>query len=337
MPDAARISDHHVCPKIEPGPVPHVGGPIFSGSANVIIGQLPAARVKDRALCVPVGPTDQIRRGSTTVLINQRAAARRADPMNHGGIIVQGCPTVIIGDDSQSFVLRAAATNGTPFCEECERARQAAHDAESDAPADADPEGSVTLASDAPPGARSTFAELRALASQPDLGDGLDPQRLVARATVAWNFYLDHKDPKQTLADLESHIRAVDLHDPVQIVEIPPVGGGTLYRHTVPTHWPGQYFALDTTTTPDELGISADGYPFDANGERVMPARKRVVEPTHFSKEAPAIGLQSTSAKIVDTWSKPGTKTTTAVPVPCNGGGTQIMIPKQFHARAVTP
>ena len=42
MPDAARISDLHTCPKVEPGPVPHVGGPIFTGSANVIIGYLPA-------------------------------------------------------------------------------------------------------------------------------------------------------------------------------------------------------------------------------------------------------------------------------------------------------
>jgi uncharacterized Zn-binding protein involved in type VI secretion len=124
VPDAARISDHHLCPKVEPGPVPHVGGPIFSGSANVIVGYLPAARVRDRLVCAPIGPADTIRKGSSTVLINSRSAARRTDPTSHGGIIVVGCPTVVIGDDPQSFTMRAAAKSGTPFCEECERLRR---------------------------------------------------------------------------------------------------------------------------------------------------------------------------------------------------------------------
>jgi uncharacterized Zn-binding protein involved in type VI secretion len=39
---AATISCMHLCPKMNPGPVPHVGGPIVMGSGNVLIGSLPA-------------------------------------------------------------------------------------------------------------------------------------------------------------------------------------------------------------------------------------------------------------------------------------------------------
>lgn len=92
---AARISDMHICPKVNPGPVPHVGGPIALGSANVLIGGLPAARVGDMAICV--GPPDKISKGSGTVQINGKPAARMGDSTGHGGKIVVGCPTVLIG------------------------------------------------------------------------------------------------------------------------------------------------------------------------------------------------------------------------------------------------
>ena len=35
--------------------------------------------------------------GSTTVLISNKPAARMGDPTAHGGMIVVGCPTVLIG------------------------------------------------------------------------------------------------------------------------------------------------------------------------------------------------------------------------------------------------
>ena len=78
------------------GPVPHVGGPILPPCAvNVLIGGLPAARVTDMATCV--GPPDVIATGSPTVLIGGLMAARVGDPTAHGGVIVVGCPTVMIG------------------------------------------------------------------------------------------------------------------------------------------------------------------------------------------------------------------------------------------------
>ena len=62
MPPAARVGDMHTCPMVNPGPVPHVGGPILPpGCPTVLIGGLPAARVGDMAICV--GPPDVDRHG----------------------------------------------------------------------------------------------------------------------------------------------------------------------------------------------------------------------------------------------------------------------------------
>ncbi len=98
MPPAARITDMHTCPMQTPGipPIPHVGGPILQpGCPTVLIGGLPAARMGDMALCV--GPPDRIVKGSSTVLIGGQPAARMGDATAHGGVIVIGCPTVLIG------------------------------------------------------------------------------------------------------------------------------------------------------------------------------------------------------------------------------------------------
>jgi|SRR5271157_3736803 len=92
---AARLKDMHACPAAN-GPVPHVGGPILPPCwPMVLIGGLPAARVSDRAVCV--GPPDVIVQGSFTVLIGGLPAARMGDSTAHGGKIVMGLPTVLIG------------------------------------------------------------------------------------------------------------------------------------------------------------------------------------------------------------------------------------------------
>lgn len=92
---AARITDMHVCPMVT-GLVPHVGGPISTpGGPTVIIGGLPAATVG--SMCVCVGPPDTIVKGSATVMICGKPAARMGDMTAHGGSIVMGCPTVIVG------------------------------------------------------------------------------------------------------------------------------------------------------------------------------------------------------------------------------------------------
>ena len=95
-PPAARLTDMHTCPMVT-GPVPHVGGPIVApGCPTVLIGKLPAARVTDTAICV--GPPDIIVMGAFTTLIGKLPAARIGDLTAHGGVIVSGWPTVLIGD-----------------------------------------------------------------------------------------------------------------------------------------------------------------------------------------------------------------------------------------------
>ena len=157
---AARISDMHVCPMVTPGvpPIPHVGGPVLPpGKPNVLIGKLPAATAT--GMCVCVGPPDVIAKGSMGVFIGKLPAARLGDTTAHGGSIVMGCPTVLIGEMSpgggaptpvvvtpiiaalklaaaqmasmnsaaavqinQQATLMEAAQTGAPFCEVCAKA-----------------------------------------------------------------------------------------------------------------------------------------------------------------------------------------------------------------------
>ncbi len=91
----ARITDMHTCPMVT-GTVPHVGGPIITpGDPTVLIAGLPAARAGDMAICT--GPPDTIAMGSATVLIGGKPAARMGDLTAHGGTIIAGCATVLIG------------------------------------------------------------------------------------------------------------------------------------------------------------------------------------------------------------------------------------------------
>ena len=341
MPEAARISDMHSCPKVEPGPIPHVGGPVFAGSANVLIGNLPAARVGDAMVCFPVGPTDSIKAGSATVLINDCKAARRTDPGSHisGDLIVQGCPTVLIGDTSQTLPMQDAAARGTMFCEECERdeAGPAISPAETAAPAT--DTNTVTL-EDGPPlaGDRDALTNLgvsrEALAMQADAGDDLDDVRRAARQAVAFKFYADHSGPTVKPARIWSHLGALDATKPVEVVEVVDT---TLYQRGFPGGNPGEYFAIDEHATPEQLGASTMVGVVDGAGVRKLAPRDRRL--AKFPKVAargvtPAKGLKSTAAAIDDWWSIGKTTTEPGMLVSCEGGATQIMIPRLYHAAA---
>ena len=98
MPAAARVGDMHVCPMQTPAvvPIPHVGGPISGpGCPTVMIGGMPAAVIGDMAVCT--GPPDSISKGSATVFFGGKPAVRQGDLTAHGGNIVVGLPTVMIG------------------------------------------------------------------------------------------------------------------------------------------------------------------------------------------------------------------------------------------------
>ena len=95
MQPAARVGDMHVCP-MTTGPVPHVGGPALPpGGVTVLIGGMPALRVGDMLTCT--GPPDTVIAGSSSVLIEGMPAARLGDSTAHGGTIILGCFTVLIG------------------------------------------------------------------------------------------------------------------------------------------------------------------------------------------------------------------------------------------------
>ena len=95
MQKAARVGDSHTCPQVT-GTVPHVGGPVMPpGAPTVLIEGKPAARLGE--LCTCVGAFDTIANGSTSVLIGGKPAARAGDSTAHGGTILTGSNTVLIG------------------------------------------------------------------------------------------------------------------------------------------------------------------------------------------------------------------------------------------------
>ncbi len=96
---AARVGDMHTCPMATPGtpPIPHVGGPIMPpGVPTVLICSMPAAPAPGN-MCTCVGPPDTTAKGSATVMVQGRMLARMGDPTVHGGTIVVGAPTVLVG------------------------------------------------------------------------------------------------------------------------------------------------------------------------------------------------------------------------------------------------
>lgn len=181
MPPASRIGDMHVCLMVGPGPTPHVGGPVIVGAPTVITVGMPQARVGDQCVCAI--PMDVIVKGSMTVMVNGKPAARIGDMTAHGGNLVVGAPTVIIGDAGgggggggggagpgggkaggtitsdiaagwvpleynnlpyQAKVLADAAITGAPFCEICAAAAAAANKTPKK-PAKPDPFGAGNL------------------------------------------------------------------------------------------------------------------------------------------------------------------------------------------------
>ena len=48
-------------------------------------------------MCVCVGPPDSVIMGSPTVLVGGLPLARMMDPTAHGGMIMLGAPTVMVG------------------------------------------------------------------------------------------------------------------------------------------------------------------------------------------------------------------------------------------------
>src|SRR5438105_3347424 len=87
MPPAARVSDTHTCTMIDPGPKPHmvgpVGGPIKPPcSTTVETDHLGQARATDQLQCL-TPPPNFIVTGSTSVDVDGLMAARQTDKTMH--------------------------------------------------------------------------------------------------------------------------------------------------------------------------------------------------------------------------------------------------------------
>lgn len=96
MKPAARVDDTHDCPLVEP-PM-HLGGEILAPAAGtVLVGDKLAARISDLASCIQASDHDVVAQGAATVLIVGLCAARKTDATAHGGAIVEGMDTVLIG------------------------------------------------------------------------------------------------------------------------------------------------------------------------------------------------------------------------------------------------
>ena len=92
---AVFMGSLHVCPSVT-AIVPHVGGPAIGTAATVLVGGPPAVNLGDTSVCV--GPPDKVAAASATVMAHGKPMARMTDPCGHGGKIMLGMPTIIVGD-----------------------------------------------------------------------------------------------------------------------------------------------------------------------------------------------------------------------------------------------
>jgi uncharacterized Zn-binding protein involved in type VI secretion len=226
MPPAARATDMHVCPMVTVL-VPHVGGPILPPcEPTVLIGFLPAARITDMLTCV--GPPDIIVMGSPTVLIGGLMAARIGDPTAHGGVIILGCFTVMIGEAGVP-VPSAPSSPSAPALPSV------------GAPPSAPPPAAASTVTDAD----------RALAAS----TGNSPDQIAAREKVVQDFYNGKPGlgPDRASQDL----KGIDLNKPVQVVDIPPPPQMSQYVRKT-SGKPGNFFDPLGNQTGDQLGLNDD-------------------------------------------------------------------------------
>jgi uncharacterized Zn-binding protein involved in type VI secretion len=96
MKPGARVTDPHTCP--QQSPAPHVAGPVVGpGAPTVLLEHLPGCVVGDACTCA-AGPPDLTLISSSTVMYEGKFAVRVGDPTAHGGVIVGGAGTVLVGD-----------------------------------------------------------------------------------------------------------------------------------------------------------------------------------------------------------------------------------------------
>jgi uncharacterized Zn-binding protein involved in type VI secretion len=337
---AARITDMHTCPMQTPAvvPIPHVGGPIIGPcSPNVITGSLLQARVTDQCICV--GPPDVIVKGSMTVLVNNLQAARIGDLTAHGGVIVTGMPTVLIGDQAtggggggiaqgkgEDATLKSGQSGGVGTAEVNQVSSAAAMSspgvqagalldaAKSGTPfcevcARAAAERARNAANEAAAAAQAAATEAAKNVDPVKALDGLaekleatvPPALLAERKATAQKFFEEQGLEPQQAKQL---MKGIDFSKPVELVDIPPPE--TLYQYVRKAGGKvGEWFS-PYVQEARALGLNPD------------PAIRELKQ---FKAPSTKV-LKSTAAAVVDHWTNKG------VPVPTPGGGEQMVVPK---------
>ena len=107
MPAVARETDRTTCPA-------HSKGKIIEGEGSVLACFQPVARKGDKVRCKD-GSIDVIIEGDATVTIGGMPVARKGDKTAHGGVIVTGCPRVMIGRRVQGICKVDAAERRAAF------------------------------------------------------------------------------------------------------------------------------------------------------------------------------------------------------------------------------
>ncbi|WP_328188166.1 PAAR domain-containing protein [Marinobacter sp. OP 3.4] len=95
----AHLGCYHQCPD-KYGKKPHVGGRVMEGASSVKVGGIPVARVGDKVACRHC--MDCLLEGVPNILIEGQPVTRIGSMTTHAGTIVEGNPTVSVGDYSSA-------------------------------------------------------------------------------------------------------------------------------------------------------------------------------------------------------------------------------------------
>lgn len=96
MPRPIALLGHmHVCPKVDPGPKPHIGGPVMDAGQNLVkFNGISVAVEGGQSMCTGMPGPDKMAKGSSLVKINGKGVMRIGDSTAHGGKITMGVPTL---------------------------------------------------------------------------------------------------------------------------------------------------------------------------------------------------------------------------------------------------
>lgn len=93
-----HLGHPHVCPAVDPGPKPHIGGPATSAGQSIVkVNGIPVlVDGGGKCLCSGVPTTVGASKGSSRVKINGKGIMRLGDSTGHGGKMAAGFPLITV-------------------------------------------------------------------------------------------------------------------------------------------------------------------------------------------------------------------------------------------------